>query len=230
VPLVGDYNNPILKPEAAAVVKRNGEISEAGHDFPDPSNECGAQAPPFVFAIQLGMQIVQTKDQVIILYNQDDQVRRVRLNGSHPRNLKPTPMGDSIGRYEGDTLVVDTVGIKVAPYTVADRFGTPVSEAMHVVERYRLIAASEAQTALANHAKTHGFTAAGLPVMRGYDKALRVELTVEDPKVFTSPWTAYVSYMGVTRPFAEGVCAENNGDPLKLGDFRFIPKAGAPDF
>src|SRR5215469_5804278 len=61
VPLVGDYNNPILKPEAAAVVKRNGEISEAGHDFPDPSNECGAQAPPFVFAIQLGMQIVQTK-------------------------------------------------------------------------------------------------------------------------------------------------------------------------
>jgi len=52
--LVGDYNNPILKPQAAQVVKEKGEISIAGKNYPDPSNQCSAYAPPFTFAMQLG--------------------------------------------------------------------------------------------------------------------------------------------------------------------------------
>ncbi len=230
IPLVGDYNNPILKPEAAAVVKKNGVYSESGHDIPDPSNQCGANSPPFLFTIQLGMQILQRKDEIVILYNQDDQVRRVHLNSSHSRNLKPSPMGDSIGHYEGDTLVIDTVGIKIAPYTVVDRFGTPQSEAMHVVERYRLIDAKEAQSSLDRHAKTHGNTGAPLPVDPGYNKALRVELKIEDPKTFTAPWTANVSYRRVIRPWNELICAENNVDVHHQGDLKYVPQAEKPDF
>jgi len=229
VPLVGDYNNPILKPEAAAVVKKNGEYSASGHDVPDPSNQCGVYSPPYLFSMQQGMQMLQRKDDIVILYTQNSQVRHVRLNASHARDLKPTLMGDSVGRYEGDTLVIDTVGIKLEPYTVVDRFGTPQSEAMHVVERYQLTDAKEAQAALDKHASVDGTT--GLMVPDPYfEKALRVELTVEDPNVFTASWKAKISYRRVIRAYNEGACAENNFDVFHQGDLKLVPTASVPDF
>jgi len=229
IPLVGDYKNPILKPEAAAVVKRNGEYSESGHDVPDPSNQCGAYAPPYLFSIQQGMQMLQGKDQIVIVYTQNQQVRHIRLNSTHPKNVKPTAMGDSIGRYENGTLVIDTIGIKLQPYTVADRFGTPQSEAMHVVERYRLIDAKEAQAALDKHAKVDG-TTGPMTADPKYDNALRVELMVDDPNVFTTPWTANVSYRRVISAWNETACAENNVDMFKMGDLKLIPTDDTPDF
>ncbi len=229
IPLVGDYNNPILKPEAAAVVKRNGEYSESGHDVPDPSNQCGAYSLPFLYSISLGLQMIQRKDDIVILYVQNGQVRHVRLNSSHPRNMKPAPMGDSIGHYEGDVLVIDTIGIKLEPYTVVDRFGTPQSEAMHVVERYRLIDAREAQAALDRQVRVVGTTGPMAPD-RNYDKALRVELKVEDPQIFTAPWNANVTFRKVIRGFNEGTCAENNVDRFNLGDLKNMPVAKTADF
>jgi len=170
---------------------------------------------------------------VVILYNQDDQTRHVRLNASHPRDLKPTPMGDSVGHYEGDTLVVDTVGVRVQPYTMVDRFGTPQSDSMHVVERYRLIDAREAADALERHEKTDGFVLGNgngaAPVDNSYARGLRVEVRVEDPQVFTMPWSANVTYVHVKRAWAEVVCAENNTDVLHQG-FEHVPTAGRPDF
>ncbi|HEX5279299.1 MAG TPA: hypothetical protein VFW28_04390 [Micropepsaceae bacterium] len=241
VPLVGDYMNPILRPEAAAVVKQRGEMSAAGHDFPDPSNQCAVYSPPYLFSIQLGMQLLQRKDEVVILYNNNQQVRHVRLNATHPRNLKPTATGDSVGHYEGDTLVVDTAGIKVMPWTTADRFGTPQSDMMHVIERYHLVTANEARDALTEQEKRDGCVCGGegrsafirpngaARIDEMYDEGLRVEVRVEDPKVFTTPWTANVTYMHVRRDWAETVCAENNTDVLHQG-FEHVPTATAPDF
>ena len=228
VPLVGDYNNPILRPETAAVVKKNGEYSESGHDVPDPSNQCGAYSPPYLFSISQGFQILRVKDELLILYTQDDQVRHVRLNASHPRDVKPTPMGDAVAHYEGDMLVIDTVGIEVAPYTVADRFGTPQSDAMHVVERYRLIDAKEGKAALDKHTSVEG-TTGPIAIDPDAGKALRVELTIEDPKMFTRPWYANVTFPRVIRGWNEGVCADNNVDVFHLGDTH-IPTAMTPDF
>ena len=241
VPRVGDYMSPILRPEAAAVVKQRGEISASGHDFPDPSNQCATQSPPYLFTIQLGMQLLQRKDDIVILYNNNQQVRHVRLNSAHPRNLKPTTTGDSVGRYEGDTLVVDTVGIKLMPWTTADRFGTPQSDMMHVIERYRLIGANEAKNALMQQEKREGCVCGGegnsafvspngaAQVDAMYDKGLRVEVRVEDPKVYTTPWTANVTYMHVKRNWAEAICAENNTDVLHQG-FEHVPTATQADF
>ena len=78
--------------------------------------------------MQLGIELLQRKDGVTILYDQDDQVRHVRLNAAHPAKVTPSPMGDFVGHYEGDTLVVDTIGIKPGPYAMVDRYGSPVTE------------------------------------------------------------------------------------------------------
>ena len=110
--LVGDYASPILKPHAA-VKRLQGEMSKAAQAFPtlQPMRLYG-------YALHLRvneMEMVQQRDRVLILYMQDHQVRTIRLNASHPVKVMPTWHGDSIGHYEGDTLVVDTVGIKVGP-------------------------------------------------------------------------------------------------------------------
>jgi hypothetical protein len=94
LPLVGDYTNPILKPRAIEAVKKAGELSAGGKINPDPSNQCAPYSPPYVFTIQLGVQMLQGKDEIVMLYPQDDQVRRVRLNAAHPKKVIPSAMGD----------------------------------------------------------------------------------------------------------------------------------------
>jgi hypothetical protein len=85
------------------------------------------------------MQMLQQKDEVTILYANDYDVRRVHMNRTHPEHVTPSWYGDSVGHYEGETLVIDTVGVKVGPFAMVDMYGTPHTEALHVVERYRLL-------------------------------------------------------------------------------------------
>jgi hypothetical protein len=142
-----DYTNPILKPEAAEAVKKHGEIELGGVPIPSPRNQCWPEGMPAVFR-DVGMAMVQQPDQITILYDYDHEVRRVRMNKLHPVPVKPASYGDSVGHYEGDTLVIDTAGVKIGPFAMVDPFGTPHTEALHVVERYRLIdyeAAKEGQ-------------------------------------------------------------------------------------
>ena len=136
--LVGDYTNPILKPHAAEAVKKYGEIELRGGHAPNPRTQCWPGGLPFVFS-NVGIQIIQQPDRITILYADQYQVRRVRLNEPHPVHVTPSWYGDSVGHYEGDTLVIDTVGIKIGPFAMVDWYGTPFTEALHVVERYRLL-------------------------------------------------------------------------------------------
>ena len=84
------------------------------------------------------MQILQQPDKVTIVYEYGGEFRQIRMNQSHPADVKPSWHGDSVGHYEGDTLVIDTVEIKAGPYSTIDLYGTPFTKALHVVERYRL--------------------------------------------------------------------------------------------
>ena len=232
LPLVGDYNNPILKPHAAEAVKKAGELSEGGKVNPDPSNQCAPYSPPYIFTIQLGVQMLQAKDEIIMLYQQDDQVRRIRMNGAHPKKVVPSAMGDSVGHYEGDTLVIDTVGVKIGRVTMVDRYGTPQSEAMHIVERYRLIDVEAAKEEMIKHERRAGRNA-GPPGTGPYDgkdtRALQLTYTVEDQNSFTTPWSARITYRRSVIPWSEQVCAENIVEywpGMNIG----VPKAEKPDF
>ena len=225
--LVGDYTNPILMPWAAEEVRNHAEISLRGDDYPTPSSQCYPEPPPYILR-NTEMQVLQQPNQITLLYQTDHQVRHVRLNQSHPAHVTPSWMGDSVGHYEGDTLVIDTIGIKVAPIPMIDRYGTPHSEALHLVERYRLIDGEAAKEAAEKNERDFGPTVERLVDFGYKGKGLQVQFTVEDPGVFTMPWSAVVTYRRA-RPWEERVCAENPHE-YYAGKNTAIPRAGKPDF
>jgi len=234
--LAGDYTSPILKPEAAEIVKKLGAISLSGTAFPNPHNQCRPEPTPFTLAIQFGLQIVQQKGEVIFLYLGDHKVRHIRMNVPHPAQVTPAWQGDSVGHYEGDTLVVDTVGLKVGPLSMVDMYGTPHSAALHVIERYRLIDGEAAREAQRKQESAHpDFPKPFYPYGRGTidpdskRKGLQVEITVEDPGVFTTPWSALVTYGHVLGEWPEAVCAENIRE-YYAGQDTDVPRADSPDF
>ena len=87
--LVGDYTNPILKPQAAAAVKKHNDIEMSGEAAPIPSNQCWPSGVPYIF-FQSGMQMLQQPGEIHFLYLRDHEVRHVRMNEPHPAKLTPS--------------------------------------------------------------------------------------------------------------------------------------------
>jgi hypothetical protein len=231
--LVGDYTNPILNPAAAEVVKKHAETSLAGLGFPSPRNQCWPEGVPFIFT-NSAVLLLQRPDRITMLYDEDHEVRRVRMNEPHPAQVTPSWYGDSVGHFEGDTLVIDTVGFKIGPFSAVDQYGTPFSQALHVVERYRLIDDEAARAAWARGGRENSRNGQGIgegwapdPAYGG--KALQLQFTVEDKGVFTTPWSATKTYRRVFREWPEQVCAEN---PHKYSTEKdaAVPAADKPDF
>jgi hypothetical protein len=227
--LVGDYNNPILQPWAAAVVKRFGEMSLAGIVYPNPSNQCQPSPMPFIYKLQ-NMEMMQQPDKITIVYGgYNNEVRRVRLNDSHPSSLNASWYGDSVGHYEGDTLVIDTVGIKTdRKYAMMDLFGTPYSEKLHIVERYRLRHYDDVKDAIERNRQENWLFQGDAWSRHRDGKFLQLHLTIEDEGVFTTPWTATLTY-APTGQVEEGVCAENRNEYYNNKESD-VPKAEHPDF
>jgi hypothetical protein len=211
--MVGDLINPILRPQTAEIVNKNGELELSGVVIPNPHNQCRPEPTPFALSIQLGIQIIQQKNEVTL------QVRRVRMNVPHSDHPTATWLGESVGHYEGDTLVIDTIGQKVGLLLMVDRFGAPFSGALHVIERYQLIDGTMAHDLQLKHESAYfgagRSSPGGSPYGRGdIDRdatkpGLQVEVTVDDPAVFTMPWTGLVTYRHVQGEWSEAVCAEN---------------------
>ncbi len=199
---VGDYRNPILQPAASEAVRlRAVEELERGEPLLGQLQLCMALGVPYALLLREPVQFLQEPGMVTILYQHDNQSRRIYLDDGHSSEPKPTPYGHSVGHYEGDTLVVDTVAMSnTGPI---DFYGTPHTAALHVVERYRL--------------SQDG-------------KVLEVRFTVNDPGTFTSEWNAVQRYYRIPLPggFRENICAENirNGPE---GEYA-VPMDDTPDF
>jgi hypothetical protein len=227
--LEGDYTNPILQPWAAAIVKRFSEISAAGFTYPNPANQCWPEPVPFIYK-HFGMLMLQQPDKITMVYSEDHEVRWVRMNESHPAHVMPTWHGDSVGHWEGDTLVVDTVGVRTdRPFAMIDLYGTPYTKALHVTERFRLLDYEEAKTGLQQDRKEN-FQVQQDTIDRSYrGQHLQVHLTVEDEGVFTTPWTATITYRPSVIDWPEIACPENTREPSE-GKVSNVPRAERPDF
>jgi hypothetical protein len=230
--LVGDYKNPILRPPAAAAVKKQGEIEASAGPAATPSNQCWPGGVPFVFFSNIAMQMLQQRDEITILYSNDHEVRHVRMSQPHPAQVAASWYGDSVGHYEGDTLVIDTVGVKIGPFAMLDMYGTPRSPALHVVERYRLLdyeAAKAAEERGQRELTRFGRDPGLVPNPNYKGKGLQLEFTVEDDSIFTAPWSAAVSYRRPLGEWPEVACAENANGHLP-GRHVAAPTADKPDF
>jgi hypothetical protein len=232
--LVGDYSNPILKPQAAEVVKQHGEMELSGAGSPTPTIQCWPEPVPYIFN-GVAMEMFQQPDKIIFLYPNDHQVRYVRMNRPHPARLTPSWYGDSVGRYEGDTLVIDTVGVKIGRFAMVDFYGTPYTQALHVVERYRLIDYEAAKEGLERDARENmrparGADAGSAPDYSYWGKHLQLRFTVEDDGVFTMPWSATITYRRGKEDWREVVCPENKQELAIAGRGAAVPTAIKPDF
>ncbi len=231
----GDYSNPILRPRTAAVVKQRGDLALSGTVAPNAHIQCRPEPTPYILAVEVGMEIVQQRDEVLLLYVSGHQTRHVRMNAAHPVHVTPSWHGDLVGHYEGDALVIDTIGQTVGPLSMVDNYGTPFSAALHVIERYRLIAGTLADGTEGRHERE--YFPPGVPTNaspRGdidpdtAKKGLQVQVTVEDPVAFTAPWTGIVTYRRAKGEWAEAICAEN--PHTYHGRDAAIPAAEQPDF
>ena len=179
---IADLSSTILKPWVAERMKKDNAEVLAGKIAFTPHSACWpAGVPGFHLYGFQPLYFVQTPSQVVMIYSNDQQVRRVYLNVPHSANPKASWYGESVGHYDGDMLVVDTVGLN--DKTFIDNFRTPHTDKLHVVERFRLVDGG---------------------------KAMQVDITFEDPDAFNAPWSVTQRYDRIQGPMAEEICAENN--------------------
>jgi len=193
---IADINNPNLTQFAKdALKKANAEVL-AGKPMWSRSSRCWATGvPAFLLTPAQPMFFVQTPQQVRMIAQHDNDVRRIYLNVPHSENPKASWYGESVGHYEGDTLVIDTIGLN--DKTFVDNFRTPHSDKLHVVERVRLVEGG---------------------------KFLEAEVVIDDPAIFLKPLHVTKRSRRVEATLAEWRCAAgemNNpftqgADPLPI--------------
>jgi hypothetical protein len=165
-----DKTKPAFGPRGVLVAETN-----------DPAFQCFPPGVPRIYLHPFPMQIVETPKELIMIFEYDHNVRHIYTDGrQHPADLTPTYMGHSIGHWEGDTFVIDTVGFN--DKTWLDRGGHPHSDQLHVVERLHRIAADR----------------------------LQIDFTIEDPVAYTKPFTSSMFFREhADWSLMEQVCEDN---------------------
>ncbi|MSP93792.1 MAG: hypothetical protein EXR00_00860 [Alphaproteobacteria bacterium] len=171
---LADLNAPILQPWAREELRKQRELVQSGKGGTSRQANCWPTGPAFVLHVIHPIFIVQGPTEVVMIWQGDHQVRRIYLTDKHSTNPKPSWFGESIGHYEGDTLVVDTIGFNTKTYM--DGFYTPHTEKLHIVERFRMIDGG---------------------------KTMEVSIHVDDPGAFTMPWNAIQRWRRVEPGVAE---------------------------
>src|ERR1051326_7203088 len=218
---IADLSNPILQPWVRAQMQRDNDEVLAGKVPFMARERCYPGGVPewniFRRVAPPMVFFIQTEKEVLMLWRGDNQVRHVYMNVPHSRSVKPSWYGESVGHYEnGDTLVVDTIGLNTK--TFVDNYRTPHTERLHVIERFRLMDGG---------------------------KNMRIDIRVEDPGAFTTPWNAvqlFARFEGARQNngrLEEAPCAESaafahfdfgNYGATHSAELAPIPQAGRPDF
>jgi hypothetical protein len=199
---VADAGNPNLTQFAKDSLKKSNEEVLRGKAMYAREARCWPTGVP-AFLLNPGgpSYWLQTPEKIAIIWQLDHQVRHIYLNVPHSANPKPSWYGESVGRYEGDTLVVDTVGQNAE--TFVDNYRTPHSDKLHVVERYRIVSDG---------------------------KTLEAQVTMEDPAVFLKPLQVVHRWRRMQGALIESTCAEGEISNPFHQDVEPIPRANKPDF
>jgi hypothetical protein len=216
------FNNEYLRPWVIEALQRDEMVARNGKTVVTPHSICYPEGVPYVFGGSV-LQILQSPSEVTMLFGDTGQIRTIYMNRPHSEHVVPSWYGESVGHYEGDTLVVDTVGIAVNPESGSmGNYGTPHTEALHVVERYRYLRDGEKSTA--PRAKNDSFDADAV-IKDG--KILHQTFTLEDPGAFKKPWSVTLDYLPISSRLREYICAENAREPDLAP---LIPQTDSPDF
>jgi len=199
---IADTTNPILKPWAVEQMeKANDEVRAGKVPFIVRERCWPAGVPGFtVYTRVQPIHFYQTAKEVTIINELNTQVRHIYLDARHTKNPKPSWYGESVGHYEGDELVVDTIGLN--DKTFVDNYRTPHTDKIHVVERFKLIEDG---------------------------KILQSTVTVDDPGAFNMPWTGVQRWKRISRPLEEYLCEPSNLGFFGY-DVAPLPQADKPDF
>jgi hypothetical protein len=205
---IADLSNPILKPWAIESMRKANDLAAAGKSAYEARASCRPGGVPgfLVMGRVNPMYIVQGPREVVLINEGGPEVRHIYLNIPHTAHPKISPYGESVGHYEGDTLVVDTVGLSDDTYI--DNYRTPHTTQEHVIERYKLADGGN---------------------------ALQVDIRVDDPGAFNMAWSARQTYRrgqpleSLNGQLLEAICSENN-EVLVDATVASTPKADKPDF
>ncbi len=178
--IAADLKEVPFQPWAAAEYKQR--MDTRGKD--DPNNFCLPSIIPEKVAVTSPWKIVEIPGEVIILYESRTIFRQIFTDGRPlPKDANPTWQGYSVGKWEGDDFVVETTGFNGKGWL--DTNGHPVTDALHVTERY--------------HRKDYGH--------------MDVAITIDDPKAYTRPWTIHENpELQPDTELIEYICEENNKD------------------
>jgi len=177
-----DHFHPNLLPFVKAPLTPDGEAKykKADINVNDPNLACLPQGIPRMMFVPLPIEVFQVPGKVLIYGEAGNELRQIYLDRQHPADADETYNGDSIGKWDGNTLVVDTNGFN--DITWIDHVGLPHSTDLHVVERI--------------HRVDHD--------------TLEDDFMIEDPKTYTKPWTATQLYkLKPGWEIKEYVCSNN---------------------
>lgn len=180
-----DGKQPPLLPEAKATYEKNRQARKAGDLSYDITTQCQPHGVPRLLFETMPFEIMVQKQPkyVGLFYQWNRLVRVVEMDKAHYEPLGPTYLGQPVGKWDGDTLVVDTNGF--GDTTVLDAEGMPHSDQLHVIERYTL--------------SKNG-------------QQLNAQINIEDPKTFSSPWQTQATFKRVKNGrIEEDVCVNRLG-------------------
>jgi hypothetical protein len=199
---VADLNNPVLTQFAKDGLKTSNDMVLRGFAMYARESRCWMTGvPTYLLNPAQPTFILQEPKKITMMWQMDQQVRHIYMNVPHSANPKPSWYGESVGHYEGDTLVVDTIGQNTKSFM--DNYRTPHSEKLHVVERFHLVEGG---------------------------KTLQADITIEDPVALTQPLHVMHQWRKVQGPMTESRCADGESFNPFGQQAEPIPTSDKPDF
>ena len=199
---VADLNNPVLTQFAKDGLNVSNDMVLRGFAMYARESRCWASGvPTYLLNPAQPTFILKEQKKVTMLWQMDQQVRHIYLDVAHSAKPKPSWYGESVGHYEGDTLVIDTIGQNTK--TFIDNYRTPHSDRLHVIERIHLVDGG---------------------------KTLQADITIEDPVALTQPLHVMHKWRKVEGPMTESRCADGESFNPFEQQAEPIPTAAKADF